>query len=356
MIPPRIEKILELARWAPSGDNTQPWRFEILDESSFVIHGKDTRDWCVYDLDGHASQIAIGALMENITIAASEQGLRAEFTRRSEASITDPMIDVSLVEDSSVTRDILVDFIKERVTQRRPFSTKPLTDEQKSVLAQSVGHDYRVTWIEGASPRWEMAKLLSRSAKIRLTIPEAYEVHRRIIEWNSRFSEDKIPDQSVGLDKLGLKLMRWAMRSWERVNFLNTFLAGTWIPRLQLDLAPGYFCGAHFVISAQSELNGIDDYISGGRALQRFWLTATQCQLQFQPEMTPLIFTSYVRSKRKFTERTAASIAAEKVAENLGDLVGQQSIDSGLFMGRLGTGSPPLSRSLRLPLAGLRIP
>lgn len=23
-------KILDLARWAPSGDNTQPWRFEIV--------------------------------------------------------------------------------------------------------------------------------------------------------------------------------------------------------------------------------------------------------------------------------------------------------------------------------------
>ena len=27
-----LVKILDLARWAPSGDNTQPWRFEIVDE------------------------------------------------------------------------------------------------------------------------------------------------------------------------------------------------------------------------------------------------------------------------------------------------------------------------------------
>jgi nitroreductase len=26
------EQILDLARWAPSGDNTQPWRFEIKGE------------------------------------------------------------------------------------------------------------------------------------------------------------------------------------------------------------------------------------------------------------------------------------------------------------------------------------
>ena len=47
-----IEQILELARWAPSGDNTQPWRFEVLGDDHFVVHGFDTRDWCLYDIDG----------------------------------------------------------------------------------------------------------------------------------------------------------------------------------------------------------------------------------------------------------------------------------------------------------------
>jgi nitroreductase len=57
-----VETILEIARWAPSGDNTQPWRFEILDDRRFVVHGFDTRDWCLYDIDGRPSQIALGAL------------------------------------------------------------------------------------------------------------------------------------------------------------------------------------------------------------------------------------------------------------------------------------------------------
>ena len=67
-----IEKIIENARWAPSGDNMQTWRFESIDEKHFVVHGSDTRDHCVYDLQGHASQLAIGTLLENIAIAARE--------------------------------------------------------------------------------------------------------------------------------------------------------------------------------------------------------------------------------------------------------------------------------------------
>jgi hypothetical protein len=34
-----MEHILDLARWAPSGDNTHRWRFEIRSERHLVIHG-----------------------------------------------------------------------------------------------------------------------------------------------------------------------------------------------------------------------------------------------------------------------------------------------------------------------------
>ncbi len=42
--------ILDLARWAPSGDNTQPWRFEVRADGTIAIHGFDTRDHVIYDL------------------------------------------------------------------------------------------------------------------------------------------------------------------------------------------------------------------------------------------------------------------------------------------------------------------
>lgn len=348
MTPNTIEEILDLARWAPSGDNTQPWRFEILSEDHFVVHGSDTRDWCVYDLQGQASQLALGALIENIAIAASGQGLRAEFSRRQETPETNPTIDVSLIADPTIVRDPLVACIKERVTQRRPLSTNPLSAEQKSALEASVSKAYSVTWVEGAVNRWRMARLLFRSAKIRLTIPEAFEVHKRIIEWDAQYSTDRIPDQAVGLDPVGLKLMRWAMKSWTRVDFLNRFMAGTWLPRLQLDLTPGYLCSAHFLLSSNRPLDTIDAYLDGGRAMQRLWLTSTQLGLQFQPEMTPLIFFRYAHNQVTFTERNAAISAAAALANILTEAFTADRLTHGVFMGRIGHGRLPISRSIRL--------
>jgi len=348
-----LRSILDLARWAPSGDNTQPWRFEVIDNRHFVIHGHDTREWCVYDLDGHASQIALGALMETVAIAASAHRLRAEFSRRAEAPETRPLIDVRLSAAADLAPDPLGELITERVTQRRPFGTKPLSARQKRALEDCVGEDFQVHWLETGAERWRMARLLFRSARIRLTIPEAYEVHRDIIEWHARTSEDRIPDQAVGLDPMGLALMRWGMKSWRRVSLLNRWLAGTWAPRLQLDLLPGYRCAAHALISSRCPRDSIDAFLAAGRAVQRFWLTAAAQGLQFQPEMTPLIFARYAREGRHFSSVDVALREAHNVRSSVAALFPDEAVDAGVFMCRIGEGSPPAARSTRLPLERL---
>lgn len=342
-----IETILDLARWAPSGDNTQPWRFEIVDPQHFIVHAHDTRDWCVYDLEGRASQIAVGALLETIAIAATGERLRADFRRRADAPETNPVIEVALIPDEEVWPSPLIPFITTRATQRRPMATTRLAPEQTRELEASVGPGYRVVWIEGASAKWSMARLLYKNAGIRLTIPEAYEVHRRIIEWDARFSTDRIPDQAVGLDPATLKLMRWAMQSWRRVQLLNRYFAATVLPRAQLDLIPALRCGAHFAIIAQGRLRTMDDYLSGGRTVQRFWLSSTRLGLQFQPEMTPLIFAWYVEASKDFTVVPRARHTANSLAAGLRQLFGPDVAANGTFMGRVGQGPTPQARSLR---------
>jgi hypothetical protein len=348
-----IAQILDTARWAPSGDNTQPWRFELVNDRHFVVHGFDTREHCVYDLDGRASQTALGGLLENIAIAAAEFGFRAECRLRPEAPETRPTFDVFLHADSSVPRSLLHPYIPVRAVQRRRLSPKPLTAGEKAQLEQAALPGHRILWLDGRRNRFRMAGLLSRNAEIRLTIPEAYQVHKAIIEWNSRFSEDRIPDRAIGLDPLALRLMRWTLGSWRRVHFFGTYLAGTVVPRLELDWLPGIFCGAHLVLVADDKPATIDDYLAAGRAMQRVWLTAAKLGLQMQPEMTPLIFFRYVREGRAFTKVAKATATAGRLAGDFAALVGDEASGRAVFMGRVGHGRGAASRSLRLPLEKL---
>lgn len=350
-IPQSIHRILELARWAPSGDNTQCWRFEVAAPDHLVVHAYDTRHDTVYDLDGHPSQISMGALLETIDIAASEQGLRATTVRRADSPLDRPVFDVRFSPDAAVVPSPLLGAIEKRTVQRRAMNTRPLNAAEKEALEACVGPDFAVTWIEGFGPKLKAARLMFNNARLRLTMPEAFEVHRRIIHWNATHSPDKVPDQALGVDKATLKLMKWAMVSWKRMSTINT-LMGTWAPRLQMDLVPGLACAAHFVLKAKRQPETIDDYVQAGRAVQRFWLTLTRLGLYMQPEMTPLIFAKYVRENTPFTREARLHAPARRLQQQGAELIFNDALHP-VYMGRLGAGPAPVARSQRLDVEQL---
>lgn len=348
----RLAQILDLARWAPSGDNTQPWRFAIEAADRITVLGHDTRAHCVYDLDGHASQVALGALLETLALAATRFGLEATAERRAGSSDERPVFDVRLRE-AAVAEDPLVAQIAERRVQRRPLRLRALSGGEKEALERAVAPGYSLAWFERWSGRWKMAWLNFTNAKIRLTLPEAYAVHRDVIEWDARTSEDRIPSAALGASAPSLALMRWAMASWPRIAFLNRYLGGTLAPRLELDLLPGLACAAHCVFLAPRAPRGVEDYVAAGRAVQRFWLTATRLGLQFQPQYTPLVFARYARENLHFSSSRDAMPRAQAIRAALERLLGADAAGRAVFMGRIGAGVPAQARSVRLPLERL---
>jgi nitroreductase len=349
-LPHTLHQILDLARWAPSGDNTQVWRFQVVAPDHVVVHFYDTREDCVYDFAGRPSQISHGALLETMVVAASAHGLRADVQCRN-LDDTKPEYDVRFVPDPAVVPSPLLPAIEKRSVQRRPMSMRALLPHEKQALESAVGDGYTVHWIEGFRPKLRAARLMYANAKLRLTMPEAYEVHRRIIHWNARHSPDRVPDQALGVDAATLRLMKWAMASWGRLSMMNRVM-GTWAPRLQMDLIPGLACAAHFVIRANGLPSSVEDHVAAGRAVQRFWLTLTHLGLAMQPEMTPLIFSSYLSHGVPFSAIEHLHGAARQLQQRLHGLIGDGP-GHPVFMGRLGAGPAAKARSLRRPLAEL---
>ncbi len=350
--------ILDLARWAPSGDNTQPWRFEVCSDRQLVVHGFDTRHKCVYDLQGHASHLAIGALLEYISIAATEMRLNAKISYRIPPLEPDenPAFDIVFTENPNIKNDSLFPFLKIRCVNRHPLDTDQLTKAEKYDLEQSIQEKfpfYKIFWVEGILKKFAMANIIQKSGKLRFTIPEAYVVHKEVIEWGAKFSENRIPDQAIGLSRPILPLMKWIMGSWSRVSFFNKYMGGTLIPRLELDFLPSLFCSAHFVLIAPNPPKSLGDYAEAGRALVRFWLGNTKLGLQFQPEMTPLIFRSYVNQNLIFSTRRGSKKEALHISSHLEQLMGKENLERAVFMGRIGRGKFPESRSHRLSLPSL---
>lgn len=346
------EKVLEYARWAPSGDNTQCWRFKLDpdNEMAFTIDAYDTRDHVVYDKDGHASHLAHGMLLETLCIGASDYGLEAEI----ESDLSDEshiQFHVTLKENSKITPSSLVPYIKTRTVQRRPMGSRELTQAEKTELEASLPDNFDIQWFESFEEKLAIAKLNFRNAKTRLTMKEAFYVHQEIIDWGKQFSETKVPEQALGVNWITARLMQPLFKSWERMQFANNFLAGTILPRIQLDFIPSLRSSAHFAILAKEEPKSVAEYIEAGRAIQKFWLTSAKLGFGFQPEQTPVIFASFLRNNIEFTETQSVIDNAQK-GKALFDTIVTDS-DKAVFLGRIGRSASPKSRSTRRPLSEL---
>ena len=206
-LPKTVEAVLDIARWAPSGDNAQPWRFRILDdpEIEVLVRRSSTN---VYEYrQGEPTLISAGALLENIVLAAPAFGLKASWQYAGSSDGIDRIL-VRFGDNPAAPPPALFDQITRRSVDRRPFRTQPLTAEQKDLLSGELDPGMQIQWLESLADRWKMAGLSALATNIRLTIPETFAIHRDIVDWNNRESEHAIPSSALGLDPLTLRLTR----------------------------------------------------------------------------------------------------------------------------------------------------
>jgi nitroreductase len=69
----QFKEIINFATLAPSGHNTQPWKFSIKNKS-ILIYPDYSRRLPVVDPDDHALFISLGCALENLIIAANHMG------------------------------------------------------------------------------------------------------------------------------------------------------------------------------------------------------------------------------------------------------------------------------------------
>ena len=286
-----VEQILDLARWAPSGDNIQPWRFEIVSDKEVIIHARDAADEDVYDYnDGQPSWLSFGFLLESIRVAGTRFGREMSWEHVASED-HNHTFRVVLSPSEAVKVDPLFAHLITRSVDRRRYRMSRLAQDEKRALEEAVGEDVILHWAESISERWRWAKINAMASQIRLTIPEAFDVHRRILDWDRDFSPARVPATAVGVDPLTRRLMRWVMRDWARANFMNRYLGGTLIPRIELDLLPGVFCAGHVLVESRwsdDEDSRRAAWLAAGMALQRLWLTADRLGLVMQPSLAPL--------------------------------------------------------------------
>src|SRR3989344_3031731 len=131
-----IKKILEVAVNAPSGENAQPWRFTVKDNQIFIFN-ISKRDQSLYNFSQKGSLVAHGTLIENIVIATSQNGYKADISLFPDLQEPNLTAVIKLVE-TNPTEERFYPFIKERATNRKPYENK------KRALGEAASVNERV--------------------------------------------------------------------------------------------------------------------------------------------------------------------------------------------------------------------
>jgi len=347
-----LEEILNAARWAPSGDNKQPWKFEVTSDSTLTILVGTADGTNIYEYrDGEPLMLAAGMLLESIRIAATAHG-RA-MTWQSESS---SRINVTLTPQENIVVDPLNSFLPLRTVDRWPYRWRRLTTLEATTLESVLEGRLLIEWHSSLPQRWRFARLCARSGDIRLRLRQAYEVHAEIIDWERKLSPRKIPAGALGVVPATRLLMRWALRSWGRVKWINRIF-GTKAITFQMDYIPILWSAACFTMclpKRDAQCHDRDSLLEAGIHIQRFWLTATRLGLAMQPLLSTLIFADYGSKLPCVIGDSRVVHKIEQLGQSFKDNLGHIPSEM-VFLGRIGksSSSSQACRSTRMSLEEL---
>lgn len=340
-------RVLELARWAPSGDNQQPWRFVADASDKFEVSAVFAPDF--FDLNGRGTLISFGALLESIDLAAREFGYGAVIDVRTSDMPISASATVRLESDASA-KPGLGGYLRKRSVFRYAMKRADLNAYVKSELSMAIAPGYEIRWVENGPGRRQVAGAIWRAADVRYRSPEAHKVHLKIIDWDIRLSPDKIPAAASGMNAPMRAMVRRLLPRWRLLNLMNRYAGGTISIRLAVEYLPFRRSNGAMALLAPVEPKGADDFIDIGRQVQRLWLTATALGLALQPLYAPLLLRTYVANGVRHTDDDALWRRTENAAAAFDESFGVDAARVG-FLFR--TGAEPgnrTARSVRRPL------
>lgn len=284
-----MEYIIQAGMQAPSGENTQPWKFMINGNYITVCINKDA-DHSFFNTQQRASLLSCGAVIENIKIAASAFGLKCDIILNENG--LDDLKEIAKIHlyKTYINRDSLFRSIWERCTNRKQYSQKKLEpfvfDEIKEVAKEFPGVNLSIV-----EDRKQLKELKKALVKLGIARTENSQVHKFLNHHiRQTFAEAQKAKTGFALNNLevgaaGNFLLKMT-KSWKVMNFLNSLgFSKVLASKVEEGIDN---CGACILITVSN--NSAINYIKGGQALERIWLKLTEMGISTQPMTTANYF------------------------------------------------------------------
>jgi molybdopterin/thiamine biosynthesis adenylyltransferase/nitroreductase len=341
--------VVEHAVLAPSGGNSQPWTFR--DEDAGLAVHVDLSRSSLLDTSRHASQLAVGAAIENASVAASYLGLRVELEPFPDPR--DPSLAALLRLESKGRREpaSLLPAVRGRVTNRC-LGTPMAPDASECALLAAAAdvHGGRLQLLTDRRALEDVAELIGEGDRIRFLCPP---LHAEAID-ELRWSEQDARETGDGIDVATLELGtagRSALRLLARADTAAALRAAGGGKGL-LEIARRAIDGAGAVGLLRAADSNPASWLRAGRALERVWLVATELGLAFQP-MTALLYMLELLDRPRATVFASAERDELRALGTRLDRLFEADADRPpALLFRLAKGAPaPSRRTFRRPLA-----
>lgn len=254
-------EMVRYASKAPSGHNTQPWKFRLSGDTITILPNlADALP--VVDSSHRELFVSLGCVTENLCIAATHFGYKTEIISQSEQGIV-----VALEKLDDIRESPLFQQIEKRQTNRSVYSSQKVSKDTlniiSDILLEKSVHFY---FMEIGSPLADtLTQYISKGNEIQMN-DKAFK--RELMDW-MRFNKKQINDTKTGLtyQALGVPSMP---------GFLSKPVVGMFLkPGKQNKSDLEKINSSSHLILITTENNTPEEWINLGRTLERFLLTTT---------------------------------------------------------------------------------
>lgn len=336
-----ILQIVDAGIRAPSGENSQPWRFTVRGDMTLEIFNVPEKDTSLYNLNQRGSMVAHGALIENIAITSLSLGYKAKIALFPEAQAGNLVARITF-DATAPQHDALADAITKRSTNRKLYHSTPLTGaERQALVSTALGG---LILLEQPETIAKLAKAISTNERILFENRLLHDYFFDHVRWTREEERDRAGGFYFKTLEINAPLPLFRLlRKWPAMNFFNKLGMSKKISQENEKV----FASAPALGALVMQGNTSTDYLNAGRIFERLWLTATNLGLSLQPMTGVVYLHENIRQGQpgplNSDEQRSITMAFETVTHLMKTPQGTISV---LF--RLGHADPPSSVSSRV--------
>jgi hypothetical protein len=344
-----LTEIVKAAIIAPSAANNQPWKWLSFAGNLFFFHDKkQSISWT--DYNDLISYVSFGAAIENINLKSDELGYNAKsilFPLRN----NEKLIAVFSFEKKGADhkpQSGLHQFLTSRCTNRKKGK---YTSINRSILddikheSESIKDVIFSNTIEKNEIE-KISKIVAISERIRFLNPQGHhDFYSKEIKWNKNGDQEILEGLDIrtlelnNTDEIGLKVAA----NPKVIELINRWKVG------------GVFEKSPYKSISTSSVIGIismpeyskQNWVNGGRAIERAWLSATKHQLAFHPVSAPFFLYMQILNGGGSNFSDNDKYELEKCYADLTKIFPSLEKNLGVFIFRLSHAEPPTAISLR---------